>query len=691
MKISQDWIREYVAVDLPQAGLVDKLTMIGWVPETVEEKDGDLILDLETYANRPDTLGHLGVAREIGALLGLPLLEKDWPLMELAEATAGIADVQIAAEALCPRYCGLVVRGVPVAPSPEWLRRRLEAMGLRPINNVVDVSNYVLFATGQPIHTFDFGRIGGGRIIVRKAKRGETVVDLDGRTLELTPEMLVIADESRPVALAGVIGGQASGITASTRDVFIESANFDPVSIRKTAKKLGLSTDASYRFERGADIGFAPRAALMAASLLCQMGGQATRGLIDRYPKPHKPRTVRLRLRRISELLGVAVPESFVAEVLVRLGFRLEGAGAHAWRVEVPSFRVDISREADLIEEVARFYGYDKIPSQVTPVDSFPTVVNRRRERLARVRETLLAQGFDEVLNWSFADPEREAAAAGGRTPVPIQNPISNRASVMRTTLLPGLLENAAWNLNRGLEGVHVFEAGNVYYWSEAETHCEDLHLGIMSTGLLPGAGFSAPAAETDFPVVKGAVEAVLEALRFDPAAFEERDHPSFEPGRALAVLYKGQPVGHVGLVRRSFAAAVAVERPVYAAEIDLAALFEKTPRAFEVAPVPKFPGIVRDLSFLVGRDVAYAEVARVLGRVDQPLLEGFELVDRFAGPPVPADKVSLTIRLHFRHPQRTLVAAEVDKAAQDLVGRLRQDLDIQLREGKIDNGTRAN
>ncbi len=286
MKISLDWIREFVAVDLPRQELVDKLTMIGLVADTVEERDGDIVLDLETYANRPDTLGHLGVAREIGAMLGLPLIAKDWPITELPEATADIADVQIVAEALCPRYCGLVVRDVPVGPSPDWLRRRVEAMGLRPINNVVDVSNYVLFATAQPIHAFDFGRIGGGRIIVRRAKRGEALVDLDGRTLALTPDMLVIADETRPVALAGVIGGQASGITESTRDVFIESANFDPVSIRKTSKALGVSTDASYRFERGADVGFAPQAALMAASLLAQMGGRASRGLIDVYPKP---------------------------------------------------------------------------------------------------------------------------------------------------------------------------------------------------------------------------------------------------------------------------------------------------------------------------------------------------------------------------------------------------------------------
>jgi phenylalanyl-tRNA synthetase beta chain len=681
MKISLDWIREFVAVDLPREELVDRLTMIGLVADSVEEKDGDAILDLETYANRPDTLGHLGVAREIGAMLGLPLLEKSWPLLELPEATTDIADVQILHETLSPRYCGLVVRNVPVGPSPDWLRRRIEAMGLRPINNVVDASNYVLFATAQPIHTFDFGRIGGGRIVVRKAKRGETLVDLDGRTLELTSDMLVIADESRPVALAGVIGGQASGITESTRDVFIESANFDPVSIRKTSKKLGISTDASYRFERGADIGFAPQAALMTASLLTQMGGQASKGLIDRYPRPPRTRTVRLRLRRIAELLGVEVPEDFVVEVLGRLGFQAEGAHKGAWRVGVPTFRVDISREADLIEEVARFYGYDRIPSEVTPADSFAPGVDRERERLARIRETLLGQGLDEVINWSFADPEREAAAASGRLPVAIQNPISNRASVLRTTLLPGLLENAAWNLNRGLEGVQVFEIGNAYYWQD-EKHREDLHLGLLSTGLLPGTGWSSAAAETDFFVVKGALEALLEALRFEPFVFEKKDHPYFEAGQALALLYKGQEVGRLGALRRSFAAISSIDRAVFAAEVDLAALFEKIPRAFQYVPVPKLPGAVRDLSFFLDRSIPYGEVVRVLGKLNQPLLEGFELVDRFTGGAVPADKVSLTIRLRFRHPQRTLVAEEVGRVEQEIVGHLRSALNIQQREG---------
>jgi phenylalanyl-tRNA synthetase beta chain len=422
----------------------------------------------------------------------------------------------------------------------------------------------------------------------------------------------------------------------------------------------------------------------MAASLLTQMGGRASRGVIDRYPRPLKPRTVRLRLRRVAELLGVDVPEAFVADLLARLGFRADTSHRSAWRVEVPTFRVDVSREADLVEEIARFYGYDRIPSVVTPVDSFDATVDRKRMRLARLRRTLLGQGLDEVINWSFADPEREAAAGSGRTPIPIQNPISNRASVMRTTLLPGLLENAAWNLNRGLEGVHVFETGRVYYWEE-EKHREDLHLGLLATGLRPGAGWDTPAAETDFFVLKGALEALFEALRFEPVAFEEKDHGYFEPGRALAVLYKGQEVGRLGALRRDFAAISSVERTVYAAEVDLAALFEKTPRPFQYAPVPKLPGVTRDLSFLLDRGVAYGEVARVLARLNPPLLEGFELRDRFSGPSVPADKVSLTVRFRYRHPQRTLVADEVDRVEQEIVGHLRSALNIQLREGKID------
>ncbi len=681
MKISLDWIKDYVACDLPVRELLDRLTMIGLVPESVEERDGDTVIDLETYANRPDTLGHLGVAREIAAMIGRPLLEPSWPVVEDGAPIEELASVQVLDETSCPRYCGKLVRGVKIGPSPDWLRKRLEAMGLRPINNVVDASNYVLYATGQPIHAFDFRKIGGSKIVVRRAARGEKMRDLEGRELDLTPEMLVIADEKRPVALAGVIGGADSAVGDATCDVFIESAHFDPVSIRLTSKKLGLATDAAYRYERGADFGILPQAAQMMASLLTQMGGAAARGLIDVCPRPRKAKSVVLRARRVGELLGADVPEAFIEDVLVRLGFRLEPSQKGVWLVEVPSFRVDIDREADLIEEIARFYGYDKIPSEITPAKSFEFVVNKKRERVLKLRRALLESGFDEAINWSFADPEKEAVLRSGREAIAIRNPISVRASVMRTNILMGLLENAAWNRNRGLEGVHIFEVGNVYF-RQGEKPEERLTLGLLTIGLLPGGDWREKPAETDFFVLKGAVESAVRGLRYEPVSFEPDDHPYFEPGQGLALVYKGQPVGRLGVLAGAVASAYSLGQPVYAAEIDLAGLFEKSQRPFAYVPVAKFPGVSRDLSFLVDRDVAYQDVRKGLEKLAPPLVESFELADRFTGKSVPDGKVSLTIRFHYRHPKKTLLAEEVDRVEQEIIGQLKSAWNIQLREG---------
>jgi phenylalanyl-tRNA synthetase beta chain len=682
MKISLEWIREHVAVALPLPELLERLTMIGLVADNVEERDGDVLLDLETYANRPDTLGHLGIAREIAAMLGVPLLDRSWPLAELDLDVAEITSVEVRDEALCPRYCGMVVRGVTVGPSPDWLRRRVEAMGLRPINNVVDVTNYVLYDTAQPIHAFDFAKLAGSRIVVRRAVRGEKLRDLEGRTLELSPEMLVIADEAEPVALAGVIGGERSGVSAATRDVFIESAHFDPVSIRLTSKKLGLLTDAAYRYERGTDVTFLPTAARMVASLLTRMGGKAAKGVIDVYPKPRKAKSLVLRERRVSELLGIDVPQGFIRDLLPRLGFGLEDIQEGVWKVGVPAFRVDVDREADLVEEVARFYGYDRIPAEVTPARSFDLATNETRDRVGKARRILLGRGFDEVINMSFADPEREKVVGSGRAPIGLRNPISAKASLLRTNMIAGLLENAAWNLNRGMEGVHIFEIGNVYFWKGDRAE-EPLTLGLLSTGLLDRSGWQEKETETDFYVLKGALEGLLAGLRYEPFSFEEADHPYFEEGRALALLYKGEPVGKAGVLRKDVAALAAVHGRVFAAEVDLEGLFAKQPRPFEYVPVPRFPGVSRDLSFLVDAGLPYAEIGRVLDRMRLPLLEAYELRDRFAERSLPAGKVSLTLRFWYRHPQRTLLAEEVDRMEKEIVGQLESACHIQLREGK--------
>ena len=680
MKISLNWLKDYVDIELPLRELLERMIMIGLVVESREEKNGDVILDVETYANRPDTLGHLGMAREIGAMLRTRLKEETGPLADLGVRTSELVDVQILDEDLCPRYCGVVVKGIQTGPSPDWLRARIEAMGLKTINNIVDVSNYVLFATAQPIHTFDLARIAGPRILIRRAKKGEMIRTLDGKDVSLSPEMLVIADEKKAVAIAGVMGGEDSEVTAGTQDVFIESAYFDPASVRKTRKALDLQTDAAYRFERGADISFAPQAAIMAASLLTRFGGKMSRDPVDVYPRPRKPKELVLRQRRIAELLGVEIDEAFVERTLGDLGFGIKASQNGLWRVQVPSFRVDIEREADLIEEIARFFGYDKIPAVIPPFDILETAPSDKG-RILKLSEGLFHYGFDEVINQSFADPERESVLRSGKIPVEIRNPISTKASVLRTTLIGGLLENTAWNRNRGHEGVHIFEIGNVYSWND-NAAAEEPSLGLSTTGPLGGPHWKGKPLETDFFHLKGALETILENLRYAPIAFTEAASPFFEDDFSLAVSYKGQTIGRLGKIHTRLLELYSVKGPVYAAELSLEILFGKQPRAFEYVPLPRFPGVVRDLSFLVDRNVPYQLIKQAIDKLGLPYLEKFEVIDHYAGANIPADKKSLSLRFTFRNPKATLVAQDVDRAEQKIMKSLKEAYKIQLREG---------
>jgi len=687
MKISVDWLREYLNGDVPVQTAVEALERIGLMVEGREEKDGDVVLEVETYSNRPDTLGHLGMARELAVALGLRLKERNWPLSELAVRTADLVDVQILDADLCPRYCGVVVKGVKVGPSPAWLQKRIQAMGLNPINSVVDVTNYVLFSTSHPIHAFDLEKIAGARVIIRRAKKGEKLFCLDGTDLSLTPDMLVIADEAKPIALAGVIGGQSSAVTEGTKDIFIESACFNPVSVRLTRKAAGLQTDASYRFERGADIGFPPQAALMAASLLTQFGGRSSREPADVFPLPPKKKEIILRHRRITDLLGVAVEEAFVQNTLngLELGAELQQPGV--WRVKVPSWRVDLDREADLIEEVARYYGYEKIPSVVPPLQVVAPILDKNREKLGRVRPLLFHYGFNEVVNFSFSDADKEQLLATGLAPVEIRNPISSRASLLRTSILGGLLETAAWNKNRGLDAVQIFETGNIYFRDERGCR-ERLSLGILSMGMREEPHWRQQGREADFFYLKGACEALLQQLRYEQFSFERTEHPCFEPGSGLALAYKEEKVGSLGRLRDAFD----LKQPVWAAEVDLEVLFGKQPKPFTYEAVAKYPPVIRDVSLLVPRDVAYQDICKALEKIPLPILEEARLIDLYSGESVPKDKISLSFRFVYRHLQRTLLTEEVDRAEQQVLIQLKRAFGAQLREGgKIDNRTGKN
>ncbi|TET70710.1 MAG: phenylalanine--tRNA ligase subunit beta [Candidatus Aminicenantes bacterium] len=689
MIISLNWLKDYIELDLPLPQLIEKLNMIGLMVEDWEEKGSDVILDIETYANRPDTLGHLGVARELAAALELGIKEQKWPLTEIEQKTSDLADVRIWDDELCPRYSGMVIKGIQVGPSPEWLRKRIEAVGLKPINNVVDVTNYVLFATAHPIHAFDLAKISGRKIIIRKATDAEVLRGLEDSDISLTPEMLVIADEKKPIALAGIIGGEESSVTESTQDVFIESACFDPVSIRKTSKKTGISTDASYRFERGADISFPPQAALMAASLLTQLGGKASKGIADVYPKPRKEKTVVLRHHRISDLLGLEIDEEFAVRTLASLGFQAEVQQRGVWQVKIPQFRVDVEREADLIEEIARFYGYDKIPASLPPLRVLELPVDQKRERINKFRQLLFHNGFDEVLNFSFSDPEKEARLQTGQKAIEIRNPVSSKASLLRTTLLGGLLENIVWNKNRGAEGIHLFEIGNVYFWQN-ETNREQLTLALATTGQVGPVQWHRKSEDTDFFRIKGALESLMTYSRYEPFSFKEEDHAFFEQEYSLAMIFKEETVGYCGLLKKNLLDSYSLKEPVWAAELNLALLFKKQPYSFEFTPVDRFPSITRDVSFISSRSVLYQDIKEVVEKLAIPYLMEFDPHDRFSGSSIPNGKISLSLRFVFRHPQRTLLAKEVDALQEKIINALVTKFKFQLRKGgKIDKRIR--
>ncbi|HDJ24324.1 MAG TPA: phenylalanine--tRNA ligase subunit beta [Candidatus Aminicenantes bacterium] len=685
MRISIDWLSDFIDLDLSVEELIQMLNNIGLVVEDRQEVEGDTILEIETYANRPDTLGHLGIARELSAALQKPLKEQHWPLVEITEKTSDLIDVQVFVEDLCPRYCGLIVRDVAVGPSPEWLQKRLRAVGVKSINNVVDVTNYVLYATAQPVHAFDLAKLAGSKIIVRQAKKGELLRTLDGTDLILSPENMVIADEQKPVALAGIVGGENSAVTSETKDVFIECAYFDPLSVRQTAKKLGIQTDASYRFERGADISFPPQAAWMVASFLSEFKGKVTKGLIDVYPSPVKRRTLILRHHRIQELLGVDISSETIEKTFTALEFQVSQAQPGSWKILAPYHRVDIEREADLIEEVARFYGYDRIPALFPPLRQLEPPPSPLKKLIQKIRQTLFHYGYNEVLNFSFASEEEISLFSHHLRPVSLRNPVSSRAALMRTTLLSGLITNIIYNLNHGVEGVHLFEVGKIYFWKN-ELPCEQLTLGLVSTGLISEKQWSTPQESGDFFRLKGAVETLFSMLRYEPLSFAAQDHPWCEPGLALNVKYKGESVGFLGQLRADMATKYGLQQEVWIAEFNLGHLLSKQPQPFTLRHLIKYPVVIRDVSFLADKDLRYSSVQEYLQKREIPWLERFELYDRFTGSTIPPGKVSLSFRFVFRHAERTLEAEEVDSLMERVIKALIMEFNFQLREGgKID------
>jgi phenylalanyl-tRNA synthetase beta chain len=647
----------------------------------------DVVLEIEVTPNRPDCLSVFGIAREVAALTRGRLRPPSAALAEDPPAVETLAAVTIEDPDLCRRFTARVITGVTVRPSPAWLAQRLRAAGLRPINNVVDVTNYVMWELGHPLHAFDHALLEGRRIVVRRARPGEALVTLDGQTRTLGDAMLVIADAARAVGIAGVMGGANTEVTAATGTVLLEAAWFKPGSIRRTARALGLSTEASYRFERGADIDGIAEVQARAAGLIAQLaGGRVARGLLDVYPARRPRLEIGLRLDRIRRVIGACPPKPAVGEILGSLGFptteREDG-----FAVLVPSFRRDVAIEDDLVEEVARVWGYDEIPS--TLPSGTLALTRRPRAVVAQnaVRDALTAAGCQEAVTISLIDPAYLAhlgLAPDDPRILALQNPLAADRSVLRPTLLFGLLEAIQTNVRRQGPDVRLFELGRVFEAQGAgKLALEETRIGIVLTGLrAPRAWFSGKARADAFDA-KGAVETVVDALdrgEVTVGPLEPGAAPYLEEGRGATVLVQGSAVGVVGELHPAVQRAFDLPAPVFFAELSLDRLEALPGRQIVHRPLPRFPAVQRDLAVVLPAGVPAMEVSRAIRAIPNPYLKRVMLFDVYAGEQVGAGRKSLACSLLYQADDRTLTDSEVNAMHREVVERLRQSLGGEVR-----------
>lgn len=698
MLISYNWLRELTGTTLTPLELRERLTMVGLAIDSVGEIAGDSVLDVEVPSNRPDCLSHIGIAREVSVIEKSKVQGPKSKAAETEGKAADFTSVEIKDPDLCPRYAARIVRGVKIGPSPAWLAKRLGEIGQRPINNVADITNYVLHELGQPLHAFDLAKLAGQRIIVRRALAGEELQTLDGVERTLNPEMLVIADAAKPVALAGIMGGLDSEISDTTTEVLIESAYFNPDSVRRSARKLGMDTEASRRFERGADCENVLQAQTRCVGLICEIaGGVATEDAIDVYPNQLEPRSVAFRPTKVESLTSLGVELTEMTRVLSALGFMSgEPQSSGSLSYIVPSWRIDVGLEEDLIEEIARHVGYNRIASELPPSNmagEYQPEEMKRRE----LRRALRSLGFDEAINFSFintAHDERfellpafslpqvfEVAKPANESLVTLSNPIIDEATRMRPTLLPGLLESVRHNLNQGNRDVRLYEIGRIFAGSKAGELPEEREaVALIATGGAIEEGRAEATRQFDFYELKGALEAAVAATKLGPLDFSRANVKHLREGQAARItLPSGTAIGSIGRLAEAIAASYKFRQPVFVAELDLSALLHSEQRPTQYHPLPRYPAVVRDVTLLVSRNVNFAEL---LQAIDAERISDYSratLVGIYEGQNIPEDRRSITLRIEYRSDERTLRDDEIEERHHSLIDSLLQNFRAEL------------
>jgi phenylalanyl-tRNA synthetase beta chain len=693
MKVLLSWLRDFVDVSAGAEEIAATMSVRGFAVEGLERLgDRDAIIDFEVTGNRPDCMSVSGMAREVATAFGLQVRRpavttslrragENGPALHLASLkTVDRADIDVVIErpALCPRYAGAVA-DVVIGPSPEWMQARLRAAGVRPTSNIVDVTNYVLLELGQPMHAFDYARLGGAQIRVRTARRGEVLQTLDGKSRELSSDMLVIADAERAVAVAGVMGGADSEVTGVTKTIVFESAHFEALSVRRTSKALGLKTEASMRFERGTDPRLPLTAMERACALIEMIGAGTSRGtVVDCYPVRIEPTVLKLRRERIAGLLGVSIADAEVRRVLEALGFALRDAEA-GWDVTVPTRRVDVGREVDLIEEVARHCGFDRIPATFPALTVPPPPVDPRILRTRQLRTLARGQGFSEAVTFGFTSALAAEAFVTGESVVPIKNPLSEAFAMLRPSLLAGLVESAGRNVRRGQRDVQLFEIGNRFTQQSGETQA----IAFIWTGAGRYLHWSERSRDTDFFDAASLVSVVADALDASVLFQPLSAPPSFlVAGQAAEVVARAKESSdsetrRVGLVGRltpavGEALGMPAEVPAYVGELAIEPLAGFLRTSLKAMAPPRFPSVDRDISILVDDTTAAQSVRDTVRATALAHLVDLREFDRYAGKGIPDGKVSLSLRLTFRAPDRTLTDAEVQTAMEHVLSALK-------------------
>ncbi len=674
MKISYNWLKEYVYFYLSPQELAERLTNVGLVVADIKQVEDDFCLDIEVTSNRPDCLGVIGIARDTAAAVGGSLqisnVIPSWDKGQITDKAtpSDIAKwVAVAVEdtMLCPRYTAQIIQHVTIGPSPEWMQKRLKCLGLRPVNNVVDVTNYVMMETGQPLHAFDYDKIADKKIVVRRATIGEEIVTINGARRALFHDMLVIADGKSPIAVAGVMGGKDTEVTESTRRILLECALFEPRQVRRTSRVLGIASDSSYRFERGIDPEITEYASRRAANLIQSCaGGEVVSGFVDVRSGKCETKKITLRMERLNKIIGVEIKKEVAVDILKRLHFRVLNETGSLIDVDAPSFRGDVYREIDLIEEVARIYGYNNIPTK-TAISVRGSVKNKYETVENDVRRLLTGIGFYEAKTFSIVDTSvlQSINLWSHSSGLDIANPLRQEESRLRTSLLPSLINVKRYNANHGTERVKTFEIAKVYLAGEKLPQ-EKTCLSIL--------------ADIDFLTAKGIIEAILTHLgifsKCESIPFSKPE--LFRDGYAARMLLDGKVLGYLGEGCKD----LAFNAPPCLAELDMDLLVENANFKKNYQALPQHPPVFRDLALLVDEEITWASVEKAITGTKVSFLKNINFFDVYRGKQIPAGKKSIAFNLCFQAQDRTLKSEEVDIAQTTIIDTLHKTLNAELR-----------